>query len=143
VIITQSPISLDEFLKNHAVAPDCGASAHFTGIVRNHHKGRAVKKLFYECYQPMAEKVIRKITDEVKNEWGVEKVDVVHRMGELVVGDIAVAIAVSSHHRDEAFSACRAMVDRIKHEVPIWKKEFYQDGTCDWVFCSHETVAVS
>lgn len=116
---------------------DCGGSAYFLGRVRNHHEGRKVKRLFYECYQPMAEKEIRKIVESVKLETGVKEIRIVHRIGWLEVGEIAVAIAASGAHRAEAFQACRHMIDRIKDDVPIWKKEVYEDGIQEWVICSH------
>ena len=90
----------------------------------------------------MANQEIRRIVDEVKKEYGVGDVQVLHRVGWLEVGEVAVAILVSAVHREEAFSACRSIIDQIKKQVPIWKKEIYEDGASEWVLCSHleETV---
>lgn len=136
MLITDQPIDLNEFT---AVRPpeDCGGSAYFFGRVRNHHEGKKVKRLFYECYKPMAEKEISKIVTTVTSETGVIEIRVVHRIGWLEVGDIAIAIAASGGHRAEAFDACRMVIDRIKESVPVWKKEVYEDATYDWVVCQH------
>ena len=111
----------------------CGATALFVGRVRNHHQGKAVQKLFYDCYLRMAEKMIGDIVDLAKEEWKVVGINILHRIGELKIGDIAIAIAVHSFHRAEAFLACREILERIKKTVPIWKKEFYGDGTQEWI----------
>src|SRR3989338_1977143 len=119
--ITNDPISLDQFFKEKP-DPSCGALASFVGVVRNRQEGREVKKLYYECYLSMANQEIRRIVDEVKKEYGVGDVQVLHRVGWLEVGEVAVAILVSAVHREEAFSACRSVIDQIKKQVPIWKK---------------------
>ncbi len=140
-MITEQSIDLNTFLA-HQPDTSCGGVATFTGIVRNHHKGRSVEKLYYECYTSMAEKEMGRITQEVKLEFGVHELRVLHRVGWLDVGEAAIAIWVSAAHRKEAFSACRATIDRIKARVPIWKKEIYVDGTSDWVLCTHQEVEV-
>ena len=136
MLITDQPIDLNAFT---AVRPseDCGGSAYFIGRVRDHHEGKRVKRLFYECYRSMAEKEIKKIVERAISETGVREIRVTHRMGWLEVGDIAIAIAASGAHRAEAFDACRRVIDRIKENVPIWKKEVYTDTTHDWVVCQH------
>ncbi len=131
--LTEKPISLEALWFVPSAA--CGATASFTGIVRNHDHGRPVKKLFYESYPVMANKVIDHLISEAKRRWPVDDVAVLHRVGELEVGETAVAIAVSAAHRDEAFEACRFMIESIKHEAPIWKKQIYEDGSGEWVFC--------
>ena len=136
MLITERPIDLSQFAAE-APPEDCGGSAFFVGRVRDHHEGRKVRKLFYECYLPMAEKEIVKIMETVKSETGVRQVKVVHRIGWLEVGDIAIAISASGAHRQEAFWACRELIDRIKETVPIWKKEIYEDATQSWVVCRH------
>ncbi len=110
--------------------------ASFAGVVRDHDHGRRVKELHYECFASMAEKKIGALIAEARRSWKVEEVRVLHRVGRLSVGDVAVAIAVSSAHRDEAFQACRFLIESIKKEVPIWKKQIYEDGTGQWVGCS-------
>jgi molybdopterin synthase catalytic subunit len=136
VHIIREPISVEDFLKEKPAA-SCGASAHFVGMVRNHHNGKSVKKLFYECYESMADKQIASIVDRVKRAHGVERIRVLHRVGWLEVGDVAVIVEASSAHREEAFLACREIIEAIKKKVPIWKKELYEDETSNWVDCSH------
>ena len=116
---------------------DCGASASFLGWVRNHHEGRPVVRLNYECYEVLAEKEIDRIASEIREKYQCSQVRVLHRVGMIEVGEVAVAIYVSSAHRDEAFRACREVIDQIKKTVPIWKQEFYADGSYDWVLCGH------
>jgi molybdopterin synthase catalytic subunit len=112
--------------------PGAGAVLTFTGTVRDRARGRAVTALDYEAYAPAAEKMLRRIGDEIRERWGIERVAIVHRVGLLSVGEASVVIAVSSPHRDEAFEACRHAIERIKQIVPIWKKEHYADGAV-WV----------
>lgn len=136
--ITQEPIRLNDFFSEGA-DPSCGAIASFVGLVRNHDHGRRVLKLHYECYRSMAEKMLEWIVVEAKERWPVHEVLVRHRIGTLEIGEVAVAIAVSSAHRAEAFQACRFVIEEIKRRVPIWKKEIFEDGTGEWVFCpAHE-----
>lgn len=136
MFITDKAIDLGEF----AVAPlprGCGGTALFAGHVRDHHEGRKVDRLLYECYASMAENQIQRIVAAVSAETGVKEIRVIHRVGWLEVGDVAVAISASGAHRQEAFAACRQVIDRIKEDVPIWKKEVYEDATQDWVICTH------
>ena len=137
--ITDEPIDLQKFFSG-ASPPSCGAAASFVGMVRNHDHGRAVKSLYYDCYLSMAEKIIKALIEEAKARWDVEKVLVSHRIGHLEIGEVAVAIAVSSAHRAEAFEACRFMIEQIKEKVPIWKKEIFEDGMSEWVSCAHAAV---
>ena len=134
--ITEQPISVGEFLGQ---TPDKanGACASFVGVVRNQNEGKAVKKIYYECYAAMANKEIERILEEAKQVHGVSQVSVRHRVGWLNVGEAAVAIWVSSAHREEAFLACKMVIDEVKARAPIWKQEMYVDGTRDWVFCAH------
>lgn len=138
--ITQGPVRLNEFFSS-TPAPSCGAFASFVGLVRDHDHGRRVLRLHYECYPSMAEKMLEGIVAEAKNRWPVDEVKVLHRVGTLEVGEAAVAIAVSSAHRAEAFQACRFVIEEIKKRVPIWKKEIFEDGTGEWVFCPAHTEA--
>ena len=109
-----------------------GAYVLFEGIVRDHHEGRAVESIFYDCYRPMAEKEMEKIVRAVESEMAGVAVAVVHRLGQLVVGESSIAIVAASPHRAEAFAACRAIIDRIKETVPIWKRERGPGGE-EWV----------
>ena len=109
-----------------------GAYVLFEGVVRNHHEGKAVESIFYDAYRPMAEKEMEKIVREIEAQFPDVALAVVHRLGQLVVGDSSIAIVAASPHRAEAFGACRMMIDRIKETVPIWKKERGPDGE-EWV----------
>ena len=139
-LITLQRISALELTK-YEHFPQCGALVTFEGVVRNHHQGRSVAWLYYEAYGSMSEKVLRCLIEEIEAEWPQCIVRVRHRIGTLEIGDVAVAIAVWAPHRHEAFQACAAMIDRIKHRVPIWKKETYQDGMTKWVKCEHHDNA--
>ena len=110
-------------------APEDGALCVFTGVVRNHHLGRAVKYLEYEGYEEMMVTIFEEIAEEAKARFGVTSVRIVHRLGRLEIGETSVAVAVSSPHRNEAFEACRFAIDTLKHKAPVWKKEFYADGS--------------
>ena len=118
-------------------AQDCGASACFFGWVRNHHEGRSVIRLNYECYEVLAEKEIGRIVLDVRKKYNCGEVRILHRIGMIEIGEIAVAIHAVSAHRDEAFRACREAIERIKQTVPVWKQEFYEDGAVAWVLCNH------
>lgn len=107
---------------------EAGAVVVFEGVVRNHSKGQAVQCLEYEAYGPMAQRVLAQIGAEIAQKWsGCESV-IVHRVGKLAVGEAAVIIAISSAHRAAAFSACAYAIDRIKEDLPIWKKEITPGG---------------
>jgi molybdopterin synthase catalytic subunit len=114
------------------IRPGYGAVTSFTGHVRDHHDGRTVQRLSYSAYAAMAEQECAAITEEAMTRWEVAVV-IRHRLGDLVIGDIAVAIAVGSAHRAEGFAACRFVIEEVKRRVPIWKHEHYADGTSDWV----------
>ena len=139
--VTREPIVLESFF-SWSSRPACGAAASFVGMVRDHDHGRPVKALFYECYVSMAEKMIATVIEGSKKRWEVDEVRVSHRIGFLEVGETAVAIAVSAAHREEAFAACRFMIEQIKIKVPIWKKEIFEDGASEWVLCSHAAETV-
>jgi len=113
----------------------CGGFAAFEGWVRNHNEGHAVTRLEYEAFTQLAEKEGARIVAEAVRRFGVTRAACVHRIGSLAIGDIAVWVGVSSAHRDEAFRACRFIIDEVKHRVPIWKKEHYVNGDSGWVNC--------
>lgn len=129
--LTRTPISL-EALCREVTAPECGGLATFLGLVRDHHEGKAVLGIEYSAYQEMAESVSESIVAEARARWPV-RIALLHRLGELEVGDVAVAIAAAGAHREEAFAACRYVIEAVKKRVPIWKKERFADGTEDWV----------
>ena len=105
----------------------------FTGVVRNHNQGRAVGGVRYDAYEEMATQVLTQIVEEATRLVGSDHIAVVHRVGELTVGDVSVAIAVSSPHRAEAFEASRFIIEEIKKRLPVWKKERYDDDVEEWV----------
>ena len=113
--------------------PECGGIGIFIGTVRNHHEGKAVKALKYTAYAPVAEKMIRAIEQEIQAKYQVSYVRVVHRIGALEIGDTAIIAMAYAAHRREAFQACEEAVERVKHEVPVWKEEFYADGSSQYV----------
>ena len=130
-------------LSHEPVAPDAanalidgdrsGAIVTFTGVVRPTSKsGRAVTRLEYEAYEPMALAKLEQCLAEARERWPVQDAAVVHRLGALGLGDVAVSIAVAAGHRGEAFAACAYVIDRVKQIVPIWKKETGPDGS-EWV----------
>jgi len=129
--LTDDPID-PRALVERVLRDSDGAYVLFEGVVRNHHEGRPVESIFYDAYRPMAEKEIANVVREVEAQFPVAALAVVHRLGELTVGDASIAIVAASPHRAEAFAACRMMIDRIKETVPIWKKERGPDGE-EWV----------
>lgn len=113
----------------------CGACCSFEGWVRDNNEGRSVERLEYEAYESLGAKEGERIVAEALERYGVSAARCVHRLGGLELGDLAVWVGVSSPHRDEAFAACRYIIDEVKHRVPIWKKEHYVDGDSGWVNC--------
>jgi MoaE-MoaD fusion protein len=131
VQLLPTPLSLDRCIA--AVSgPGMGGIVTFTGMVRRHSRGIVVDHLEYEAYGPMAVREMTRLCDEIEAEIAGTKLAVEHRVGRLEIGDIAVVIAAAAPHRAEAFTACRAMIDRLKDRVPIWKKEIGEDGA-EWV----------
>ena len=118
-----------------------GALASFEGWVRDHNDGRQVDGLDYEIFEPLALAEGAAILDEAQRKFNVLGIRAVHRYGMLAIGDCAVWVGVVSAHRDEAFRACRYVIDEVKHRLPIWKKEHYRDGTAEWVNCQHPGAA--
>ena len=106
-----------------------GALCVFTGVVRNHNAGKAVGHLEYEGYEEMVLSIFEEIAAVARSRFGVTDVRIVHRLGRMEIGETSVAVAVSSPHRQEAFEACRFAIDTLKLQAPIWKKEFYADGS--------------
>ena len=131
VLVTED--ALDPTIALRAVASDdVGASILFVGTVRNHSRGKDVTKLEYEAYVPMVEKQLERIIGELEHEIEGARLFIAHRYGKLNVGDISIVIAAASAHRDEAYRASRAAIERIKVDVPIFKKELTTDGDT-WV----------
>jgi len=112
--------------------PSAGGIVSFVGTVRNQTKNKLVLKLEFEAYTPMAITEMRKIAEQATTQWPVEKIAIHHRVGTLEIGEIAVIISVACPHRIAAFAACQFAIDTLKETVPIWKKEFFEDGAV-WV----------
>ncbi|MEE8137504.1 MAG: molybdenum cofactor biosynthesis protein MoaE [Thermoanaerobaculia bacterium] len=112
--------------------PASGALLVFLGTVRNQHRGRAVGKITYDAYRPMAERALERIVTELQAASPGLRVGIVHRLGAVAVGETSVAIAASSPHRAAAYAASRTALERLKKEVPIWKQEHYLDGESAW-----------
>jgi len=110
-----------------------GGLALFVGVVRNENEGRAVSRLEYEAYGPMAERELEAIAERLAREHEGARVLMKHRVGSLAIGDVAVVVVASAPHRDEAFAACRQGIEEIKAKVPIFKHEFFPDGGSVWV----------
>lgn len=127
-----SDAPLDPAAVGRAVAgPKHGAVVLFTGVVRDHDGGQSVSSLEYSAH-PEAERFLRTCCEEIAASTGLP-VAAVHRIGALAIGDLAIVVAVAAPHRAEAFAACSELVDRIKHEVPIWKRQHFADGLSEWV----------
>jgi molybdopterin synthase catalytic subunit len=129
--LTDEPIDVLA-LAASVMRPSDGAQVIFAGVVRDHHEGKAVQSIFYDAYRPMAEKEMDKIVRTLQSEYPAVAMAVVHRLGLLHVGDASIVIVCTSPHRAESYEASRALIDRIKETVPIWKKERGPDGE-EWV----------
>ncbi|HEY2809728.1 MAG TPA: molybdenum cofactor biosynthesis protein MoaE [Steroidobacteraceae bacterium] len=115
--------------------PACGGFACFEGWVRDHNEGARVQRLEYEAYEDLAVREGERILAEAVQRFGVARAACVHRLGTLAIGEVAVWVGASSPHRNEAFLACRFIIDEVKHRLPIWKKEHYVSGDSGWVNC--------
>jgi molybdopterin synthase catalytic subunit len=126
--LVRAPIRTRELVEQ-TKAPADGAVVAFEGIVRDHSKGRATLYLEYEAYEPMALRAMRGIGAEARAKFAVDRVVMIHRLGRLEIGETSVLIVVSAAHRAAAFDACRFAMDTLKRTVPIWKKEYFRDGS--------------
>lgn len=129
--VVEEPISAAA-LREVVAAPGCGAICCFEGTVRDHTKDSPTDHLEYEAHPEMAEQIFAKLADTAGEQWPGIGVAIHHRVGRLEIGEVSVAIAVSSEHRADAFEACRYLIDQLKVSAPIWKKEFGPDGS-HWV----------
>lgn len=131
VLVTDQPLDTQAIIKS--VEDVAGGAVNvFIGTVRNATKGKKVLKLEFEAYEPMATKELEKIIEKAKMNWPILKVMVHHRTGVMQIGGVPVVIAVSTAHRGAGFKACQFIIDSLKETVPIWKKEFFEDGEI-WV----------
>jgi molybdopterin synthase catalytic subunit len=128
-----APLLLDE-VYNLADTGANGAVVLMSGTVRNQTAGKPVLYLEYQAYEPMAIAIFRQIAQHIRKEWPeTNRVVIHHRTGKLQIGEISVLVAVGCPHRAEAFAACQYAIDTLKHNAPIWKKEFWADGSSQWV----------
>ena len=126
--ITREVIPTAE-LTRQLQAPEDGAVVVFEGIVRDNLHGRKTRYLEYEAYEPMAVRKMEEIGEEARRKFAIDHIGMIHRIGRLEIGETSVAIIVTAAHRGAAFDACRYAIDRLKQVVPIWKKEYFEDGT--------------
>jgi molybdopterin synthase catalytic subunit len=138
--LSESALQTDA-LRRELQDPGCGGYAAFEGWVRNTNEGRQVLRLEYEAFAPLALREGQRILTRARERFDARHLCCAHRVGALALGELAVWVGVSAVHRGEAFDACRYIIDEIKHHVPIWKKEYYQDGDSGWVNCEHCAAA--
>ena len=122
-------------LRAELIDTHCGGFTCFEGWVRDHNEGQQVLHLEYEAFEALGLREGERIVQEACRKFGVQQALCVHRLGDLALREIAVWVGVAAPHRDEAFKACRYIIDEVKHRVPIWKKEHYASGDSGWVNC--------
>ncbi len=133
VQISDQPLDVEAH-RRAVASTGAGAEVVFCGVVRDRDHDRSVRALDYVAH-PRAIEVLRAVAADVAADPGVVSVAISHRVGALIVGDVALVAAVSSAHRDEAFTACRRLVDEAKRRLPIWKRQVFADGSDEWVNC--------
>jgi len=133
IAFTSDRIDTQVVLKEVSVAGH-GGESWFFGLVRTPNRGRDVRWIDYELLEPLARKVLSEICEEAEERWGRSmRVAVIHRQGRILPEEMSVAVGVSTPHRNEAFEACRYIIEELKRRAPIWKKEVYEDGETEWV----------
>jgi molybdopterin synthase catalytic subunit len=141
ITVSNLPIGQAEFVNaEHSLAH--GAQILFFGVVRKVNRGRQVVAVAYDAFPPLAEATLTEICEEARARWGKDLCfRLIHRTGTLQVGEISLAISVSSKHRDESYQASRYVIEELKNRAPVWKKEFYEDGESEWLkghaLCGH------
>jgi len=133
--LTNEPIDAGA-LESQLRDPRAGACATFAGWVRNHNEGQAVERLEYEAFAPLARKEGERVLAEARERFKVLRLVAVHRTGILAIGDLAVWVGASSAHREDAFAACRYVIDEVKARLPIWKREHHVGGGSVWINCA-------
>lgn len=136
-LVTSDPIDVHQaeaLLRD----PKAGGIVTFSGVVRDHNEGRDVLHLAYEAYPEMAQAQLADIGKQILERWDAKRVVLIHRIGRLEIGEVAVFVGVSAPHRGAAFEACRHGIDTIKRDVPIWKKEHFAGGATWLEGCSHQ-----
>lgn len=131
VKLLNSKLSVEE-ISNLVSSPSCGAISFFVGTTRDNFENKQVVQLEYEAYEPMAEKAMKKVCEDIRRKWKVEHIAIYHRLGIVPVMEASVVIAVSSPHRAESLQAVQYAIDTIKSLTPIWKKEVYASEQAEW-----------
>lgn len=132
VEIVTDPIQQPD-IESWLIDPRSGAICTFSGTTREWTKGMQTQKLFFECYPEMAFSEMQKLISKTRSKWVTSKIALLHRIGDVAIGESSVFIGVSTPHRNDAFDACRYLIDTLKEDVPIWKKDFRPDGSSEWV----------
>lgn len=140
--IVETTIDTEQLLES-VKSPLCGGTVLFLGTTRQFTDGRETARLSYECYEDMAVKKMNELRDEAMKKWPVENCAIVHRIGEVGLGEASIAVAVSTPHRVAAFEAAQWLVDTLKKNVPIWKKEHWVDGSDQWIHPDSEATSSS
>ena len=130
--ITNEPLRMSE-VEHYLYNERAGGVNVFVGVTRAWTGDQQTSELSYECYRPMAEKEMKRLLIEAVRQWPIVKACMLHRIGRVDPGEPSVIIGVATPHRNESFEACRFLIDSLKTQVPIWKKETYSDGTKEWV----------
>jgi molybdopterin synthase catalytic subunit len=130
--ITHQPIETNKVLAS-VYSEQAGASVMFVGTTRRFTGDKETLKLDYECYEQMAIKKIQQLRDEAVERWPIQECSIVHRVGTVELGEASIAVAVSTPHRVASFEAAQWLVDSLKKQVPIWKREHWADGSLEWV----------
>jgi molybdopterin synthase catalytic subunit len=132
ILLTETPINTDDLL-TRVRHPNAGAVVLFLGTTREMTGNRKTVALDYEAYREMAERLLAELESEARTRWPLLECMIVHRLGRVPINEASVAIAVSTPHREDAFAAGKWLIDTLKHDVPIWKREQWSDGTTEWV----------
>jgi molybdopterin synthase catalytic subunit len=130
--ITHQPIATDKVLVS-VQSDRAGASVLFVGTTRQFTRDKETLQLDYECYEQMAIKKMQQLRDQALGKWSIIECSIVHRVGRVGLGEASIAVAVSTPHREASFEAAQWLVDMLKKQVPIWKREYWADGSQEWV----------
>ncbi len=122
---------------------NAGGIVTFVGTPRAGAARHKVQALYYEAYEDMSNRILDELVFETQVRWPVENIILKHRLGRVNIGEPSVVLRVAAQHRYEAFRACEFLIDRLKHEAPIWKKEMYEDGNASWVHCRADSTVAS
>ena len=132
VELTEKPIQADA-ITSSVTSPNCGAVVLFLGTTRQFTDAKETVTLTYTAYAPMAQSEMEKLEQQATARWPIDRCVLIHRLGEVPIGEASVAVAVSTPHRKDAFEAASWLMDRLKEMVPVWKKEHWASGATDWV----------